>query len=151
MQKKIDWRTAAIIVGVALLGAAWAYFQYRTTFGPAGEPLRGEQQLRPLVWTIFATPLATFIGWTIARRREVWLAAGVCFCIYFFSPFVGARIESLVLDATDAAQIGHVVYFQAVIVLNLLAAVAVAAWRALREAGASDRPLIAADAAADAR
>ena len=127
-----------IIIGAALLGAAWAYFQFRTTFGPNGEPLRGEAYLRPLVWTIFATPLATWVGWASARRREVWLAAGMCFCIYFFSPFVGARIESFVLDATDAEQAGHVIYFQAVILLNILAALSVALWRASRIASAAD-------------
>ena len=107
MSRKYDLRTAAIILGVTLLGAAWAYFQFSTTSGPNGEPLRGEPYLRPLVWAIFATPLATWLGWTIARRREVWLAAGVCFCIYFFSPFVGARIESLAMDGSDAEQAGQ--------------------------------------------
>ena len=151
MPRKLNWRTAAIIVGVALLGAAWAYFQYRTTFGPNGEPLRGEPYLRPLVWAIFATPLATWVGWAVARRREVWLAAGVCFCIYFFTPFVAARIESFVYDATDAEQMGHTLYFQAVILLNILAALGVAVWRATRPADPANRTQIAADAAAEAR
>ena len=60
---------------------------------------------------------------------------------------LAARIESLVYDATDAEQAGHVLYFQAVIVLNILAALGVAIWRATRPVEPADRPLFAADAA----
>jgi hypothetical protein len=135
MGRRFDTRTAAIIIGAALVGAAWAYYNYVSTGGQRGEP-----QLRPLVWAIFATPFATFLGWLAARRREGWLAAYVCFCIYFFTPFVGARIESLVMDATQAEAEGHWIYFHAVIVLNLLAALAVAVWRGLKAYAAVVEP-----------
>ena len=85
--------------------------------------------LRALVWAVFATPLGTFLGWLIARRHEGWLAAYVCFCIYFFSPFIGARIESLFFDPTAAEVAGHPIYFPAVIILNLFGALAIVVWR----------------------
>lgn len=119
-----DTRTALWIIGAAVLGAAWAYFNYASTGGR-----RDESQLRALVWVIFATPLATWLGWLIARRREGWTAAYVCFCIYFFSPFVAARIESFFMDATAAEGAGHSIYFPTVIGLNLVAALVVAWWR----------------------
>lgn len=125
MKQRFHTRTVLIIAGATLLGAAWAYFNYVSTGGR-----RDETQLRALVWAVFATPFATFIGWLIARRREGWLAAYVCFCIYFFSPFVGARIESFFYDATAAEAAAHPIYFPAVIILNLLSGLAVAVWRA---------------------
>jgi hypothetical protein len=64
---------------------------------------------------------------------------------------VAARIESFMYDATDAEQMGHTLYFQAVIVLNILAALGVALWRATRPADPASGTQIAADAVADAR
>lgn len=117
------------MIASALVGLAWATYSFGSTGGE-----RGEAQLQPLVWTIFATPFALFIGWTIARRSEVWLAAFACFCMYFFTPFVAARIESLVVTPEQARAMGHSVYFQAVLVLHALTAVGLAVWRALRPA-----------------
>src|SRR5262245_8067204 len=106
MERRFDWRVAGMLLGGALLGAAWAYYSYLSTGG-----LRGEPQLRPLVWAIFGTPLGAFLGWLLARRSEGWLAAYTCFCIYFFSPFVAARIESLFIATAEAERIGHPIYY----------------------------------------
>lgn len=124
--RRFDWATFGWIAGAALLGAAWAYYNLASTGGS-----RAESQFRALIWTIFATPFFTFWGWFFARRGERWLAAFVCFCIYFFSVFVAARIESLFLDRGSAAAAGHTIYFHTVIVLNLVAGMAVAVQRAL--------------------
>jgi hypothetical protein len=126
------WRTFALLIGAALLGAAWAYYNFLSTGGQ-----RGQDELRPLVWTIFATPFALFLGWTLARRAEVWLAAFCCFCLYFFTVFVAARIESLVYSPEAAAATNHDLYFQAVIVLHLIGAAGLAVWRARQPAPAT--------------
>jgi ABC-type Fe3+-siderophore transport system permease subunit len=120
-----DWRTFGIMVGAALVGVAWAAYNYSSTGGQ-----RGEEQLQPLVWTMFATPFALFIGWTIARRFEVWLAAFACFCLYFFTFFVAKRIETLVMTQEEAKDLGYPVYFISAMVLHAVAAVALAVWRA---------------------
>lgn len=125
MTKRFDTRTALIIIGLTILGAVWAYYNYGATGGR-----RDESVLRALVWTVFATPFASFIGWLIARPREGWLAAYVCFCIYFFTTFVAARIESFFYDATAAEVAGHPIYFSGVIIINIIAAVGAAVWRA---------------------
>mgnify|MGYP001243176483 CR=1 FL=1 len=125
MTKRFDTRTALIIVGLTILGAAWAYYNYVATGGR-----RDESVLRALVWAVFATPFATFIGWLIARPREGWLAAYICFCIYFFTTFVAARIESFFYDATAAEVAGHPIYFPGVIIINFIAALVAAVWRA---------------------
>jgi FtsH-binding integral membrane protein len=121
----LDWRTFGIMLAAALVGAAWAAFNYASTGGE-----RGEAQLQPLVWTMFATPFALFIGWVVARRAEVWLAAFACFCVYFFTFFVAARIESLLMTPEQASASGHDLYFKTAIVLHVLAALALAVWRA---------------------
>ena len=145
MTKRFDLRTFLLIIGAAALGAVWAIYNRNLTappYDPGGE-------FRPLVWVIFATPFATFWGWFLARRAERWWAAFVCFCIYFFSPFVAARYESCtVLQgsfslsdcflATAQAQeqannSGHVIYFSAVVIVHLIAALAVALHRALNQ------------------
>jgi hypothetical protein len=139
---RFDVRTFILILGAALLGAAWAI--YNRGLVPS-LPLLG--QLRAQTWVIFATPFATFWGWFIARRAERLMAAGVCFCTYFFTPFVAARYESCAVvwpqygpagcfTATGAARdlaaaSQHVIYFQAVIILHILAALAIALQRAL--------------------
>ena len=141
MNKRFDLRTFLLIMGAALLGAAWAVYNRSQTSFPYKE-----EEFRPLVWVIFAIPFATFWGWFVARRAERWWAAFVCFCIYFFSPFVAARYESCsvlqgfnlsdcffaTVQAQEAANAnGHYIYFQAVVIINLLAALAVALHRAL--------------------
>lgn len=125
--KRLDTRTL-IIMGVALLiGVAWAWWNYTSTGG-----MRGEKQLRPLVWTIFSTPFALGIGWLIARKTEIWLAAFTCFALYFFTPFVAARIESLFYTAEQARHHGHALYFTLVMVLHGVVGLAIVVWRALR-------------------
>ncbi len=121
---RLDWRTAALLLGAALLGAAWAAYNLASTDGA-----RGTEQMRPLIWAIFAGPFALFLGWVIARPREVWLAAFTSFCLYFFMPFVAQRIESLVMPMEQARATGHELYFQVAIGLHLLAGIGVAIWR----------------------
>jgi hypothetical protein len=139
---RFDLRTFILIFGAALLGAAWAV--YNRTLVPS---LDQEGQLRAYVWVIFAVPFATFWGWFVARRAERLWAAAVCFCIYFFAPFVAARYESCAVvwpqfgaagcftataEARElASQLGHAIYFQAIVLVHLLAALAVALQRAL--------------------
>jgi hypothetical protein len=122
----MDGRTFAGMFGAALLGVAWAAYNYSSTGGE-----RGEENLVPLVWTIFATPFALFIGWSLVRRAETWLAAFVCFCLYFFTPFVASRIESLFMTPEQASTTGHVTYFWLVIGLHLSSALAISVWRSL--------------------
>jgi hypothetical protein len=139
---RFDLRTFILIFGAALLGAAWAI--YNRTLVPS---LDIEGQLRARVWVIFATPFATFWGWFFARRGERLWAAAICFCIYFFAPFVAARYESCAVvwaqygpagcftatteARTIASQIAHAVYFQAIVIIQALAALAVALQRSL--------------------
>jgi len=139
---RFDLKTFILILGAALLGAAWAI--YNRGLVPA---LGYDDQLRAQTWVIFATPFAMFWGWFFARRGERLWAAGVCFCIYFFAPFVAARYESCAVvwaqygplgcftatnEARNAAQAsGHVIYFQAIVIIHLLAALVVALRRAL--------------------
>lgn len=139
---RFDWRTFLLIFGVALVGAAWAIYNR----GLANPPY-SEAEFRPLVWVIFATPLALCIGWWIARPGERWWAAFVSFCVYFFSPFVAARYESCTVvtgrfdvlacfTRTAEAQTlannnGHLIYFQAILVVQVIAALVVALHRAL--------------------
>lgn len=107
-----------------LIGVAWAYYNWTSAGGA-----RVDATVRPLVWAIFATPAALFIGWLIARRSEWPLASFCCFCLYFLTPFVAARIESL---AVPPEQIGtHEFYFATAIVLHGLAGIGFATWRAL--------------------
>jgi len=143
MARRFDLRAFVLIMGAGLLGAAWAIYNR----GLANPPYDLSREARPLVWVIFATPFATFWGWFVARRAERWWAAFVCFCIYFFSAFVAARYESCTVlqghfslsdcffataQAQEAAnRSGHAIYFQAVVIVNLLAVLAVALHRAL--------------------
>jgi hypothetical protein len=140
---RFDIRTFLLIFGAALIGAAWATYNRDYVNAPYQE-----HEFAPLVWIIFATPFATFLGWLIARRSEGWWAAFVCFCIYFFSPFIAARYESCTVTTnsfnlancfinTAAAQEaansnGHEIYFQVVVVVHVLAALVVALHRSLR-------------------
>lgn len=127
MTRRIDIRSFAMMLVAIAIGVAWAWYNYSSTGGA-----RGESQLRPLVWTIFSTPFFFFIGWVIARWSELWRAAFTCFCLYFFTPFVAARIESLFMDTKEAAHSGHHLYFTMVMVLHAIVAVGLAIWRALQ-------------------
>ena len=147
---RFDIRTFILILGAALLGAAWAL--YNRGLVPS-LPLLGE--LRAQTWVIFATPFATFWGWFVARRTERITAAAICFCIYFFTPFVAARYESCAVvwsqygpagcftatgAARDLAAAGqHTIYFQAVVILHILAALIIALQRALSRSRMSVR------------
>lgn len=118
-------RTMLLIAGAALLGAAWAFFNlYRA----GGTGFSGATA--SLIWAVFATPFFTFWGWLLAGRGEGWLAAFVCFCIYFFGIFLGARIEGLIVGADAAAASGHSLYFQLTPAIQLFACVVVALQRA---------------------
>lgn len=123
-ERRFDIRTFGIMLAATLVGAAWAYYNWAST----GEA-RVDATVRPLVWAIFATPAALFIGWLAARRAEWPLASFCCFCLYFLTPFVAARIESL---AVPPEQIGaHNFYFVTVILLHVLAGIGFAGWRSL--------------------
>ncbi|HEX6293223.1 MAG TPA: hypothetical protein VFZ66_28835 [Herpetosiphonaceae bacterium] len=124
-KRSFDLRTALVIGAGTALGVAWAFFNlYRAGgSGAAGATT-------PLVWVVFAIPFFAFWGWLLARRDEGWLAAFVCFCIYFFSIFVGARIEQLLLGAASAAASGHALYFRLTPAVQLIACVVVILQRA---------------------
>ena len=126
MRRQFDWRTFVIIALAALIGAAWAGYN----FWSAGDN-RGEPVLRALIWTVFATPFATFGGWAIARPRERWMAAAVCFTIYFFAIFAAARLERLLVGERAAAATGHDLYFRLCLAFDLIACLGVALHRAL--------------------
>ncbi len=138
---RIDARTLLLMVLTTIVGAGWAIYNRGLT-----KPPYDEAMLRPLVWVIFATPCALFIGWLIARWFEVWWAAFVCFCLYFFSPFVAQRYESCTVvsgsfnlvhcfTATAEAQqlataTGHRIYFESVVVIQVVIALLIAFHRA---------------------
>lgn len=139
--RRFDWRTLLLLIGAAVVGLIWA--NYNRVLAPT---LSDEAALRPHVWAIFGLPFALCIGWLLARRRELWLALAVCFCIYFFSAFVAARYESCAVvtgrfdlnvcftgtaEAQEAARRnGHTIYFQSILVVQALAALVVALQRA---------------------
>lgn len=129
VERRFDPRTFAVMIIALLLGGAWAIYNYVST----GD-MRGEDQLRPLVWAIFATPFALFIGWVVARRAELGWAALSCFMLYFFTPFVAARIESLLVTPEQASGSGHHIYFVAAITLHLAVGIGLAVWRAITPA-----------------
>jgi hypothetical protein len=144
--RRFDVLTFALMLGAAIIGALWANYN-RQLAGSLVAQKAIEEAQKPLVWSIFAIPFALFIGWFIARRREVWWALFICFCIYFFSTFVAARYESCTVlrgsfdlgscftataEAQEAARVsGHVLYFQAILVIQLGAACVVALRQAL--------------------
>ncbi|WP_029215244.1 hypothetical protein [Kallotenue papyrolyticum] len=122
-----DLRSAALIGGAALLGAAWSWVNLQRAGGSGAGAATAA-----LIWTVFATPFFTFWGWFAARRSELWMALFVCGCIYFFSIFAGARIERLLLDAEPARATGHALYFRLTPALQLLACLALALHRGRR-------------------
>lgn len=125
LTRTFNWRTFGIIAAATLLGAAWALFNFVRSGGNGGTT-----PATPLVWIVFAIPFFTFWGWWLARRDEGWVAAFVCFCIYFFSVFVGSRIELLILGMDTAKSTFHALYFQMTPLIQIVACIVVAAHRA---------------------
>jgi len=124
---RIDAKTFGLMLVALGVGLAWAF--YNLTLAGA---VRNDDTVRPLVWAVFAGPVALFIGWLIARRSELGLAAACCFCLYFFSFFVAQRIESLLVPPQQIGTSAHALYFQTVIALHALVGAGLAIWRAVR-------------------
>jgi hypothetical protein len=135
MTRRIDTRTLLIMLGALALGVAWAAYNLASTGGA-----RNDDTVRPLVWTVFAAPFALFLGWLVARRRELGLAAFCCFCLYFFTFFVAQRIETLLVTPEAATANGHGLYFNTVIVIHAVVGAGLAVWRALAPAPAVAAP-----------
>ncbi|NNJ12475.1 hypothetical protein EKD04_019295 [Chloroflexales bacterium ZM16-3] len=123
--RRIDLRTLGVMLIALAVGLAWAAYNLTQ----AGL-VRDESTVRPLVWAVFAAPAALFVGWLIARRREMGMAAACCFCLYFFSFFVAQRIESLAVSPEQVATYVHSFYFWTVLVLHAIVGVGMAIWRA---------------------
>jgi hypothetical protein len=113
--------TAALLIGVGLALAALL------ATGGSREP----EQARLLTVVLLAAPALLTAAWLVVRPQERPLAAGTGAALYFFTPFVAARIESLI-DPVAAASVGtpHQIYFTAVLVLHLSAGLALIRWRA---------------------
>jgi hypothetical protein len=125
MFTRIDLRTLGIMLLGLGIGLAWAAYNLNV----AG-PFRNDDVIRNLVWAVFATPFAFFLGWIGARRHEIGVAAFCCFCLYFFSFFVAQRIEGLIIGTEAARANAHALYFQLMLVLHGLGGLALALWRA---------------------
>ncbi|MCS6882296.1 MAG: hypothetical protein RMK84_15785 [Oscillochloridaceae bacterium] len=132
MSNRLDFRTLLIMLAALTIGVSWAAFNFASTGGA-----RNDAAVRPLVWTVFATPAALFIGWIIARRQEAGLAAFCCFCLYFFAFFVAQRIETLFFTLEEARASGHSFYFTTMLVIHALTGAGLSLWRALAPASVS--------------
>lgn len=120
-----DSRTLLLIVMATLIGWAVAAATYNTV-GVNRTP----EVLRWLALDILATPLAVFLGWMASRRDEWQLAAACCGALYFFTPFVAARIETILTPEAARQTVGpHTVYFMSVLALHLIGGLALAWWR----------------------
>lgn len=120
-----DSRTLLLIVMATLIGWAVAVATYNTV-GVNRTP----EVLRWLALVILATPLAVFLGWMASRRDEWRLAAACCGALYFFTPFVAARIETILAPEAARQTVGpHTVYFMSVLALHLIGGLALAWWR----------------------
>ncbi len=124
--RRIDTKTLGLMLAALAVGLAWAAYNLVL----AG-PVRGEETVRPLVWAVFAAPAALFVGWLVARRSELGLAAACCFCLYFFTFFVAQRVELLVLSPEQVAASAHAFYFWAVLALHAMVGAGLAIWRSL--------------------
>ena len=127
MQQRVDLRTVIIMLTALALGLAWASYNL-ISVGPA----RNDEVIHALVWTVFATPLLLFMGWLLARRQELRLAAFCCFCLYFFTFFIAQRMESFFLEPGAATD--HGLYFRLVLVIHGLGGISFIYWRAFRQA-----------------
>ncbi len=108
------------------MGAAWAALNlYRAGGNGASDAVA------PLVWAVFATPFFMFWGWLAAEREAGWMAAFVCFCIYFFAIFVAARLELLIQGQELAAANKHALYFRLTLATQVIACIVVAVQRGL--------------------
>ncbi len=123
-KRRWDIRTLLIIGGAAAIGAAWAAYNL-WTIGDSRE----SRVFNGLIWVVFATPFATFVGWLVARPRERWWAAFVCFCLYFFAIFAGGRVEYLVLGEAAANSSRHALYFRSTLVFDIIGALVIALHR----------------------
>jgi drug/metabolite transporter (DMT)-like permease len=126
MHRRLDTRTLLIMLAALAVGVGWAAYNLASTGGA-----RNDSVVRALVWAVFAGPFALFLGWLVARRRELGLAAFCCFCLYFFTFFVAQRVESLAVSAETAAANGHILYFNLVIAIHAVVGAGLALWRAL--------------------
>lgn len=133
MPQRVDLRTLLIMLTALTLGLAWASYNL-ISVGPA----RNEDAIHALVWTVFATPLLLFMGWLLARRTELMLAAFCCFCLYFFTFFIAQRLESFFLDPGVATD--HGLYFRLVLVIHGLGGVGFICWRAFHRARVGNSP-----------
>jgi hypothetical protein len=125
MTRRLDPRTLLLMLATLAVGVTWAVFNLASTGGA-----RNDDVVRALVWAVFATPFALFLGWLVARRHELGLAAFCCFCLYFFTFFVAQRIESLVVSPEVAASNGHSLYFNLAIAIHAVVGVGLSIWRA---------------------
>jgi hypothetical protein len=135
MPRRIDTRTLVIMLAALAVGVAWEAYSLSSTGG-----VRNDSTIRALVWTVFAAPFALFLGWLVARRGELGLAAFCCFCLYFFTFFVAQRIESLVLSAEQSSANGHALHFSLMIGIHAVVGSCLAVWRALTPAAAPHAP-----------
>ncbi|MGQ9874170.1 MAG: hypothetical protein ACUVSL_02775 [Chloroflexus sp.] len=120
-----DYRTFFTIVLASLVGwitAVAVYIQIGDNRNP--------EVLRWLALVILITPLSGFFGWIAIRRYEWRLAAACCGALYFFTPFVAARIETIISPDAARQTVGpHTVYFVSVLILHLFGGLALAWWR----------------------
>lgn len=120
-----DYRTFFVIVLASLIGWIIAVAVY-TQIGDNRSP----ELLRWLALVILITPLSGFLGWIAVRRHEWRLAAACCGALYFFTPFVAARIETIITPDAARQTVGpHTVYFVSVLALHLLGGLVLAWWR----------------------
>lgn len=125
-RRSFDLRTFLFIAGAAIVGGLWAGYNLWSV-GDA----RDLGVVRQLVWVVFATPFAAFFGWIAARPRERWRAGFVCFMIYFFAIFLGARIERLVLGEEVASATKHALYYRLTLAFDFLGCLGAGLQRAL--------------------
>ncbi len=100
-----------------------------TSFALVGDN-RAPTVARGLALTVVATPLGTLFGWLISRRSEWRLALACCGAVYFFTPFVAARIETILAPEAARQTVGqHTVYFVSVLALHLMCGLGLIWWR----------------------
>lgn len=121
-------RARAILVGMAALaGALLGWLAWRSA-----PPNPTADQLRPLVWAVVATPLATLVASLASRHSPPGRALAWCGAIYFFSLFAAARIERLLIGDQAAAAASFALYFQLALALQAAGGL-IFAWRGSRQ------------------